>query len=129
MSITSLPTSAQKPYHSTQPGRNQAAMPYVKLIHVDRCRPGRGTFIEYAGKELAVFLFETGGRIVVTDNACPHANGNLSAGELDGSVVTCPWHDWQFDLECGACVNAPGVPIQRYDCEMRDGDLWVDLPD
>lgn len=104
-------------------------MPVVKLIPLRRCREGRGTFIEYAGRELAVFLLDHGKKIVVIDNACPHSSGNLSAGEVEGAIVTCPLHDWRFDLDCGACVNAPNVRVKRYDCHARDGHLWVDLPD
>lgn len=105
-----------------------AAMPLLKLIPIQRCRNGGGIFIEYDGRELAVFLLDESRQVFVTDNACPHAAGNLSAGKIDGRVVTCPTHNWQFDLNRAACVHTPNVRLRRYNAEIRDGFVWVDLP-
>lgn len=37
-------------------------------------------------------------------------NGPLSRGELEGTVVTCPMHQAQFDLATGALVREPNNP-------------------
>jgi UDP-MurNAc hydroxylase len=38
---------------------------------------------------------------------CPHRGADLSIfGEVDGGVLTCSLHGWQFDLETGACLTA-----------------------
>ena len=103
-------------------------MPLVKLIQLSKCRLGGGTFVERNGLELAVFRLTGPDRIVVIDNACPHAIGNLSGGEVTGGVVTCPWHQWEFDLETGACTHSPLARVRRYPAEVRDGSIWVDLP-
>lgn len=102
-------------------------MAFVDLIALGRCSAGRGTFVEHAGRELAVFVFADPLRVHVIDNACPHANGNLSAGECDAEVVTCPWHQWRFDLRSGNCVDSPLARVPRYPAEIRDGRVWVDL--
>ena len=103
-------------------------MPLIKLIPIRRCRDDGGTFLEYDGRELAVFLLNDPRRAVVIDNACPHSAGNLSAGEVAGNTVTCPWHHWRFDLDRGVCTNATNVRLRRYETEIRDGDIWIDLP-
>ena len=41
----------------------------------------------------------------VSDNLCPHMGGNLSMGELDGTVITCPRHHSQFDLVDGHVIR------------------------
>ncbi len=102
-------------------------MAYVKLIEVVRCAEGCGTFVEHDGRELAVFRLTNPTRVVVTDNACPHANGNLSAGDVVGQVVSCPWHDWRFDLNTGVCVDSAHPRVARYPAESRDGFVYVDL--
>ncbi|MGH8598694.1 MAG: Rieske (2Fe-2S) protein, partial [Gammaproteobacteria bacterium] len=79
------------------------------------------------GQELAVFLIGDPPRPVVVDNACPHANGNLSAGGVEGTVVTCPWHEWRFDLEQGVCTHSPLARLVRYPSEVRDGVVWADF--
>ncbi len=104
-------------------------MAFVELIRLDSCRKGGGTFIERAGRELAVFWLDDPERVLVIDNACPHAGGNLSSGEVDGNVVTCKWHQWQFDLDTGVCIHSDRARVQRFPAEVRDGVVWVDLPD
>ena len=105
-------------------------MSFVELIALDRCRRGGGTFIERGDRELAVFILGDPlhpTEAIVIDNTCPHANGNLSAGEVSGTVVTCPSHDWQFDLCTGVCVDSSKARVKRYPAEIRDGVVWVEL--
>ena len=102
-------------------------MSYIELIALNRCRPGKGTFIERGDLELAVFLLGDPPEVIVINNTCPHANGNLSAGEVHGTVVTCPSHEWQFDLCTGVCVDSPKARVKRYPAEIRDGAVWVEL--
>ena len=64
-------------------------------------------------------------RVAVIDNACPHAGGNLSGGEVFENVVTCPWHHWEIDLSTGQCVHKQLARIGRYDAEIRDGAVWM----
>lgn len=103
-------------------------MAFVRLIELDRCSPDRGTFVAHAGHELAVFRLGEPTGVVVIDNACPHASGNLSGGALLDNVVTCPWHQWAFDLRTGICTNSPRARVRRYRTEVRDGAIWVELP-
>ena len=103
-------------------------MPLAKLIQLSKCRPDGGTFVECNGLELAVFRLADLDRVIVIDNACPHASGNLSGGEVSGGVVTCPWHQWEFDLETGVCTHSPLARVRRYHAEVRDGEIWVELP-
>lgn len=97
---------------------------WVRLVSISRCQPGGGTFVEHAGKELGVFLLGTE-QVFVIDNACPHAGGNLSAGDVMEGVVTCPWHQWQFDLVTGICVDSAAARVHKYPARIRDG--WVEI--
>jgi nitrite reductase/ring-hydroxylating ferredoxin subunit len=103
-------------------------MAWEAIISVDRCRPGGGTFVEFGGRELAVFLLDDPERVEVIDNTCPHAGGNLSGGEVLGGVVTCPWHQWAFALSTGVCTHSDRARVRRYEAEIRDGVIWVELP-
>ena len=46
--------------------------------------------------------------------------------ELDGQVVTCPWHGWQFDVTSGKVVQNPNVGVESYPVEVRGDDVFVD---
>ena len=102
-------------------------MPFVELIPLIQCREGRGTFVKCGGRELAVFRLGHPERVIVIDNACPHAGGNLSYGEVSGNVVTCRWHHWQFDLDTGLSTHSKRARVRRYPVEIRDGVVWADL--
>jgi UDP-MurNAc hydroxylase len=43
----------------------------------------------------------------VMERYCPHRRADLSIfGEIDGGVLTCALHGWQFDVETGRCLTA-----------------------
>ena len=68
-----------------------------------------------------------GERFVVMDNRCPHAGGNLSGGTVADGVVTCPWHDWDFDLKTGVCTHSRLACVPVYPVQVRDGFVHADL--
>jgi len=102
-------------------------MALVELIPLSRCRVGGGTFVAVGDRELAVFRLEDPERIVVIDNSCPHASGNLSGGVVAGNVVQCPWHRWEFDLDRGVCTHSALARVRRYPVEIRDGVVWAEI--
>jgi len=97
-----------------------------KLISVNLCQRNRGTFVEHGGLELAIFLLGDPPRAIVIDNACPHASGNLSGGEVDGTTVDCPWHHWTFDLTTGVCTHSDLARVRTYPAEIRGNHVWFD---
>ena len=63
--------------------------------------------------------------VVIGDYAvqrrCPHKGADLGRfGDVDGCILTCNMHGWQFDLETGECVNATGHPIRARRLSDRD---------
>ncbi len=102
--------------------------PWTPLCPVADCPPGRAKFVSVGTHELAVFHLTDPDRFVVTRNSCPHAGGNLAAGEVAGPVVTCPWHQWSFNLDSGACTLSPAVALHRYECKIENGDVCAKLP-
>ena len=107
-------------------GTAQYVMALVKLIELASCRMGEGTFVEFDGREFAVFRVGDD-QVTVMDNACPHASGNLSGGEIDGDVVVCPWHHWEFSLATGLCTHSDRARVAVYPVDIRDGVVWVDV--
>lgn len=102
-------------------------MAWTRLIQLDSCRPDGGTFVEAAGLELAVFRLSGSDEVMVIDNACPHSSGNLSRGSVENGIVTCPLHEWKFDLRSGICVQSDRARVRRYLAEVREGWVWADV--
>lgn len=76
---------------------------FSKLAKVDDLVDGEMIKLFVDGKEL--LLAQVGDNYYCVDNRCPHLGGDLSAGELDGTVVTCPVHHSQFDLKDGSVIR------------------------
>lgn len=100
---------------------------WIKLCTAADCPPGRAKFVAVNGHELAVFHLTDPDRFIVTQNSCPHAGGNLAAGEITDATVTCPWHQWQFNLDSGACTLSPTVTLRRYECKIENGNVFARL--
>ena len=96
---------------------------FVKAAQVTDVPPGTGRCVTVGGKELA--LFNVGGTFHVIDNTCLHRGGPLAEGELDGTVVTCPWHGWQYDVTTGVNVMDDAERVQRYDVRIEDGEVLI----
>ena len=97
----------------------------MKAIRADELAPGQSMSVMVNGRNVA--LFNIDGTFHALENKCAHRAGPLAEGSLSGQVVFCPWHDWQFDVTDGACVNAPGVRVQSFSVSVRDGDVLVDV--
>src|SRR5262249_15554206 len=87
---------------------------------------GEGRIVEGAGRNLAVFNVD--GTYHAIDNFCPHRGGPLGDGDLNGTVVTCPWHGWRWDVTSGANTNNPAVRVPCFPVTVEQGEIYVELP-
>lgn len=101
-------------------------MAKVSVGKVDDLRPGEGRVVEASGAPLA--LFNVAGTYYAIDNSCPHRGGPLGEGDLDGTVVTCPWHAWRWDVTTGANANNPAVRTSCFAVTVEAGEIFVELP-
>lgn len=77
------------------------------------------------GREIA--LFKSDGRLYAMDNVCPHRGAPLAEGHLEGNVVTCPWHAWQFNVTTGACLTVPASRAHAYPVRVEGGEILIRL--
>lgn len=54
-----------------------------------------------------------------------HRGGPLGEGELDGKVVTSPWHGWRYDVTSGVNQIDPAVVVEKFEVKMEGDDLCV----
>lgn len=81
-----------------------------------------GKRVEIDGKPIAVF--EVGGEQLAVDAVCPHEGGPLEQGVVEKGCVTCPWHNYRFNLKSGICVNEPTYRVNTYPVQQV-GDTLV----
>jgi nitrite reductase/ring-hydroxylating ferredoxin subunit len=98
---------------------------YEVVLHKDALEKGRIIEIIIAGTAIAVAHVDQ--RYYAIANACPHADGPLGEGQLDGTLVTCPYHGWQFDLTDGSCKTNPYAKVTTYPVQVVGDAVCVKL--
>jgi nitrite reductase/ring-hydroxylating ferredoxin subunit len=79
--------------------------------------------VEVQGKTIA--LFHCDGRFYATDNTCLHRGGPLGEGSLSGTIITCPWHGWEFDVTSGVSTMNPAAKVKTFEVAVEGDDLLV----
>jgi len=60
---------------------------------------------------------------------CPHKNESMRYGVVMGTSITCPHHQWTFDLETGRCaVRRRCPPLRTLPVRIVDGRVHVQRP-
>ncbi|GAC1484815.1 MAG: hypothetical protein PVS2B1_21160 [Candidatus Dormibacteraceae bacterium] len=71
-------------------------------------------------------LFHIGKQFYAIADRCPHAGARLSHGELVGSVLTCPEHGSQFDLQTGERLRGPADESpRRFPLVEEGGQVYL----
>ncbi len=97
----------------------------VRIARVDEVAAGTGKVVELNDKVLAVF--NVNGSFYVIDNTCLHRGGPLGEGFLDGKIVTCPWHGWEYDVSTGENLPGRALKVNAYEVTVSDGDIIIEL--
>ncbi|OGO64457.1 MAG: hypothetical protein A2Z45_02905 [Chloroflexi bacterium RBG_19FT_COMBO_55_16] len=84
-------------------------------------KPGQVKLLFLKGEPVAVYNVD--GEFYATQDACTHAGGPLSEGELEGNMIVCPWHGSCFDVRDGQVKCGPAEdPVKIYRV-ILEGDI------
>ena len=87
--------------------------------------PRRGArCVNTPGGKIAVFRTAED-QIFAIENRCPHKGGPLSEGIVHGASVTCPLHNWVFDLATGKAQGADEGSVRTYPVKVEDGVIFI----
>ncbi|WP_380053774.1 nitrite reductase small subunit NirD [Falsihalocynthiibacter sp. SS001] len=65
--------------------------------------------------------------VFAMDDTCPHKKGPLSEGIVHGSSVTCPLHNWVFDMNTGEAQGADEGQVATYSVQVQEGRIMLDV--
>jgi len=99
---------------------------FVKLTTLDELPPGAAQEVEYEGRIYAIYNID--GVISAIDGICPHQGGPLADGVVEGTMVTCPWHGWQFEIRTGKTPLGSKIRQAVYEVKIEDHDVLVAVP-
>jgi len=61
-----------------------------------------------------VLLSRQGSVVTCFQNACAHLGLTIDDGQIEDGIITCPHHDFQYDLISGECLTAPEVQLHSH---------------
>jgi nitrite reductase (NADH) small subunit len=99
-------------------------MARMRVLELGELPPGRSALVLVDGQDVA--LFRRGNEILAIGNQCPHQGGSLADGFVEGDIVTCPLHGWEFDARSGVCMTVPGEAVPRYAVTVEDGAIFLE---
>ncbi|KAB2874642.1 MAG: Rieske 2Fe-2S domain-containing protein [Burkholderiaceae bacterium] len=71
---------------------------------------GRGLFVHHGDDGWKVF-----------DSRCPHQGTDITQLALQGTTLTCPKHQWVFDVRSGRCIARGDRPLTQWESSIANG--------
>ncbi len=98
---------------------------WIPVANVADCPPGSCLELAVAGRIVAIF--NVAGDFHALDGVCPHQGGPLGKGQLEGHVVTCPWHGWQFDVRNGQHQINAGLRQPLFELRVVNEQIMISV--
>lgn len=93
------------------------------LAAADKLKDDDISYVDCAGRSL--FIYRKGNDFRVYDSRCPHQVTNIPHLALEGRQLTCPKHQWKFDVTTGQCVEKGNRPLREFKAKVENGRLLV----
>jgi nitrite reductase (NADH) small subunit len=84
---------------------------------------GTATVVRVGDRDVA--LARVQGRVFAVDNVCPHRQGSLGNGDLQGHHLYCPQHAWCFDVRTGEGFFPGGAKVACFEVTEEQGAIFV----
>lgn len=98
---------------------------WVPTFRLEQLQPGEARMVRHGTDRIAVFHLEDG-ELLATDDRCPHEGYPLCQGAVSGTVLTCCFHNYKFDLRSGACLLGD-ERVRTWPVRLVDGIVQLDV--
>lgn len=98
---------------------------YIELGPASKVAEGKPGSFGLPDSETVVAVFRHQGQLYAIDNACAHEDGPIGEGDVKGTKVKCPYHDWEYDFTTGQCTNAPDRIQKCWKIKEENGKIFL----
>jgi toluene monooxygenase system ferredoxin subunit len=98
---------------------------FQKIASLDDLWSGEMTAVSVEGQY--ILLVNIDDMVRAYADACPHMRTRLSQGSLQGRMLTCATHQWQFDVLTGSGINPMTACLEEFPVRIENGDILVEL--
>ncbi len=88
--------------------------------------PQRGARVVKTAEGCVAVFRTASDEVYALNNSCPHKQGPLAEGIVHGASVTCPLHNWVFDLATGEAQGADEGTVATYPARVEAGRVLLD---
>ena len=78
-------------------------------------------YFQVDGRHL--FIYRTQDSLHIYDSRCPHQVTDIPHLALQGKTLTCPKHEWKFDIESGSCIEKGKRPLREFEHKIESNRL------
>jgi toluene monooxygenase system ferredoxin subunit len=100
-------------------------VPFQKVASLDDLWSGEMTAVSIDGQY--ILLVNIDDMVRAYADACPHKRTRLSQGSLQGCILTCATHQWQFDALTGSGINPLTACLEEFPVRIENDDIFVEL--
>lgn len=104
-----------------QPEALGAAGEWHDVMATKGVKEGEVLRVECNGRGLFVYREAAAWRVY--DSRCPHQTTNIPHLALEGTTLTCPKHQWAFDIRSGDCIRKGNSPLRQWENKVVKGRL------
>ena len=99
---------------------------WIPVTRADEILPGRMKAVDVDGTN--ILLCNVEGNIYAYRNVCAHKQLVLDKGLLRDSILTCPWHSYQYDVKlAGACLTDATLHLDPFPLIIENGLVKVSI--
>jgi nitrite reductase/ring-hydroxylating ferredoxin subunit/Fe-S cluster biogenesis protein NfuA len=98
--------------HFTSPFANTKDGNWINALALQDLPDGATLFHEIEGN--SVIVSRSGDQVTCVKNACAHMGLEMTNGDIENSILTCPFHGFRYALESGECLTAPEVQLHAH---------------
>lgn len=69
-------------------------------------------------------VFKDGNTYFACENRCPHMGYPLNKGTIRQGVITCAWHNWEFDTQSGGCYRGACEDLKIYPLKIEGEEIF-----
>lgn len=90
-------------------------------------KAGVGRRVEVGGE--SVVVFRAADELHAVLDACPHAGMPLAKAQCRGTVITCAFHNYAYDLRTGRNIDYPydEPPLRRLRLRVEGDRVFIEI--
>ncbi|HWG22148.1 MAG TPA: Rieske 2Fe-2S domain-containing protein [Terracidiphilus sp.] len=87
--------------------------------------PAEGEVREFEAEGRVFCVARLDGTIAVLGGVCPHEEGPLGQGTIEGGCVVCPWHSYAFDVRTGVNDQDSDLKAEVFEAVLEGDELYA----